>query len=338
MIFKKTWASASPTLCPVIGFPRVPVHGKPAPGFEYEFLQFPPGDTPETIETDVVVVGSGCGGGVAAKNLAEAGYRVLVVEKSYHYPTKYFPMELSKGLTSMFEGGGSLVTDDGGMAILAGSTWGGGGTVNWSASLQTQDYVRQEWASSGLPLFTSPDFQNSLDRVCERMGVDSEHIKHSTGNQVILEGARKLGYSAKDVAQNTGNGEHYCGYCTLGCASAQKKGPAESYLVDAAKAGAVFVEGFNADKVIFRNGPKGKVASGVVGTWTSRDAYLGTNGKDAVKRKVIIKAKTVIVSCSSLQSPLLLLRSGIKNPQIGRNLYLHPGMLFPFFLFFLQIY
>ena len=328
--FKKTWASVSPTIGPVIGFPRVPIHGKPAAGFNYEFLQFPPGEQPETVETDVVIVGSGCGGAVAAKNLAEAGHRVLVVEKSYHYPTDHFPMGFAEGNVNLFESGGATMSDDGSMAILAGSTWGGGGTVNWSASLQTQNYVRQEWSDGGLPFFTSLDFQKSMDRVCERMGVDTAHIEHNHANETILDGAKKLGYAAKAVPQNTGNGEHYCGYCMMGCPSGGKKGPTESFLIDAAKAGAVFAEGFHVDKVLFSRNSGNRAAWGVKGTWTSRDSHLGTDSQDAVRREVIIKAKKVIVSSGTLQSPLLLLRSGVKNAQIGRNLHLHPGKLSPF--------
>lgn len=324
-IAKKSWVMSSPTINQVIGFPRVPVHGKPADSFPYEFLQFPPGDTPETIETDVVIVGSGCGGAVAAKNLAEAGLRVVVVEKSYFYPSKFFPMQANEGYVNLFDNAGATISDDGTMAVLAGSTWGGGGTVNWSASLQTQGYVRQEWADGGLPFFTSLEFQRSLDRVCDRMGVNTEHIEHNRGNNVILEGARKLGYAAKPVPQNTGNAEHYCGYCTLGCASCGKKGPTETFLVDAAKAGAVFIEGFKADKVLFDQKSGTRKASGVAGTWTSRDSYLGVNGSRSVQRKVVIKAKKVVVSSGTLQSPLLLMRSGLKNSQIGRNLHLHPG-------------
>ncbi|KAJ5625287.1 hypothetical protein N7510_001596 [Penicillium lagena] len=323
-IVKKSWVIASPTINPVLGFPRIPVHGKPADGFPFEFLHFPPGDQPETIETDVVVVGSGCGGAVAAKNLADAGHKVLVVEKSYSYSSNFFPMAPNEGFASMFEGGGAVISDDGSMAVLAGSTWGGGGTVNWSASLQTQGYVRQEWANTGLPFFTSLEFQRSLDRVCDRMGVNTKHIHHNRQNNVILEGARKLGYAANTVPQNTGNGEHYCGYCTMGCHSTGKKGPTETWLADASKAGATFAEGFCADRVLFTQVDGKRVASGVEGTWTSRDLYLGLSGEGAVRRKVIIKAKKVVVSCGTLQSPLLLLRSGLKNAQIGRHLHLHP--------------
>ncbi|KAE8355990.1 hypothetical protein BDV28DRAFT_11962 [Aspergillus coremiiformis] len=323
-ICKRTWLSYSPTLCPTIGFPRVPVHGKPADGVEYEFLQFPSGEDSETIDTDVVIVGSGCGGSVTAKNLAEAGYKVVVVEKGYQYSTKHFPMNFSEGSVTMFENGGALTSDDGSIGIFAGSTWGGGGTINWSAALQTQGYVRQEWANTGLPFFTSLEFQNSLDRVCDRMGVSADHTTHNRQNRLLLEGAQKLGYAAKPVPQNTGGAKHYCGHCIMGCHSAGKKGPTETFLADAANAGAIFVEGFHTEKVLFTEITGGRVASGVEGTWTSRDAYLGVAGVSAVRRKVIINAKRVVVSCGTLQSPLLLLRSGLKNPQIGRNLHVHP--------------
>ncbi|OKL60953.1 hypothetical protein UA08_03248 [Talaromyces atroroseus] len=326
LLTKRNWLINSPNLPQIIGFPRVPIYGKPVETFDYQFLQFPPGDGQETIETDVVIVGSGCGGAVAAKNLAEAGQRVLVVEKAYHYPSTYFPMTQSSGLAHMFERGGTCVSDDGYMAVLAGSTWGGGGTINWGASLQTQNYVRQEWANTGLPFFTSSAFQNSLDRVCRRMGVHTRY-EQNFQNRVTLEGSRRLGYNAQVIPTNTGNEPHYCGHCTLGCHTVGKKGPVASWLVDAANAGAVFIEGFYADKVDFDVIHGKRVASGIQGVWTSRDTCLGTSGKDATHRKIVIKAKKVIVSCGALQSPLLLMRSGIKNQHLGRHLYLHPVLI-----------
>ncbi|TPX19157.1 hypothetical protein DIZ76_016943 [Coccidioides immitis] len=325
----KSWTSISPTLPKVLGLPRVPVHGKTGEGYPYTFLQFPAGDAMEIIETDVVIVGSGCGAGVAAKNLAEAGYRVIVAEKSYYFSENHYPMTAAAGTVHLYANGGAEISDDGSISVLSGSTWGGGGTINWSASLQTQSYVRQEWAKSGLDLFTSMAFQDSLDRVCDYMGASTDHIEHNFSNSVLLEGARKLGYNAKAVPQNTGNQKHYCGYCTLGCASATKQGPAVSFLADAARAGATFIEGFEVDKVRFdtRDPKRPKVAVGVKGTWRSRDANGLTHGQPLVSKKLIVKAKKVIISCGSLQSPLLLLRSGLKNSHIGRNLHLHPVMI-----------
>lgn len=322
----QTWARHSLTLGPVLGFPRAPVHGKPGKGFDYNFIRFPSGTQPEVVHTDVVVVGSGCGGGVCAKNLAEAGHRVVVVEKAYHFPTEHLPMSERDAAVHLFMEGGMRSSDDNSINVVAGQAFGGGGTVNWSASLQTQHFVRQEWAESGLPFFTSSEFQKSLDRVCSRMGVSGDHIQHNPNNQVLLEGARKLGYGARVVPQNTGGVQHYCGYCTLGCGAGEKQGPVVSFLPDSAKAGAKFIEGFEADEILFDEAAGKRVATGIKGRWRSRDGDGGVN-RDGSTREVIIQAKRIIVSAGTLQSPLLLLRSGLTNPQIGKNLHLHPGLL-----------
>ncbi|KAL8836921.1 MAG: hypothetical protein Q9170_002720 [Blastenia crenularia] len=300
-----TWIKESPTINPVLGFPRAPVHGKPGEGFDYDFLQIPSGDEPEIIDTDVVIIGSGCGGGVCAKNLAETGHRVLVADRAYHFPAKHLPMSSTDAGIHLFHNGGIDMSDDSSVAFIAGQAWGGGGTINWSASLQTQGFVRQEWADEGLPFFTSSAFQDCLDRVCDRMGVSTKHIQHNENNRILLEGARKLGYSAKEVPQNTGGNKHYCGYCTLGCGAAEKQGPVVSWLPDAAKAGARFMEGFEADKVIFEDVKGKKTAVGVEGLWTSRDEMGGVSGSERTKRKVIIRAKRRPYESSDRAQPSL---------------------------------
>ena len=321
------WVKTSPTIGPILGFPRAPIHGKPGKGFDYSFFQFTPGSETEIVETDVVIVGSGCGGGVCAKNLAEAGHRVIVVDKAYHWGPEHLPMTERDSGIHLFANGGIESSDDSSIGVIAGQAWGGGGTVNWSASLQTQGYVRKEWADQGMPFFTSSAFQDSLDRVCHRMGVSTEYVEHNINNSSLSEGARKLGYSHKMVPQNTGGKKHYCGYCTLGCGAAEKQGPVVSFLPDAENAGAQFIEGFEAEKVVFENIEGKKTATGVKGRWVSRDSSGGVSGNDRTSREVIIKAKRIIVSAGTLQSPLLLQRSGLTNPQIGKNLHLHPVVL-----------
>lgn len=105
---KQTWAKSSPNLRQVMGFPQVPIHGEPQKGYDFSFIQIPPGTEGEILETDVVIVGSGCGGAVVAKNLAEAGHRVIVVDKSYHWPTDHLPMTETEGWVQLFHNGGFL--------------------------------------------------------------------------------------------------------------------------------------------------------------------------------------------------------------------------------------
>jgi len=306
----------SPTLPEIIGFPAVPKHGKRGGDYPYEFVDFSARDSSSTIETDVVIVGSGCGAGVCAKNLAEAGFFVLVVEKGRYFPSTHYPMQPGDAAVHLMENGGAVVSDDGSTAVLAGSCLGGGGTVNWSASLQTQHYVRQEWADQGLPFFTSGDFQKCLDKVCGEMGATTKGIQHNFANRMLLEGSRRLGYEAKEVPQNTGGKEHYCGYCTYGCASATKNGPAVCFFPAAAKAGAKFVEGFDARQIEFEDLGGKKTAVGIKGFWADQSTEK--------QREITVKAKKVIVCAGTLHSPLLLKRSGLTNPNIGRNLHLHP--------------
>lgn len=282
----------------------------------------------EIIATDVLIVGSGCGGAVVAKTLSEAGLKVLVVEKSYYWPPEYLPMSEYEAPLLLFGNGGSYASDDGSITVVPGSTWGGGGTVNWSASLQPQGFVRREWADKfGLPHFTSAAFQADLDAVCDRMGVSLTNVEHNKANRALMEGARKLGWAAKPVPQNTGGEVHNDGYCTRGCRSCAKKGPVVTFLPDAARAGATFMEGFDVQEILFdeaaaKNG--NRISTGVKGVWTSRDGMGGVAGKDRRTRQVIVKAKRTIISGGSIYTPLLLQKSGLRNRHIGRHLHLHP--------------
>lgn len=330
ILVTRTWLSLSPTLLRVIDFPNVPVNYRPPgpeTGFPFEFLRLPADDAPAVIETDVVIVGSGFGGGMTAKKLAEAGHRVVVVEKGYHWPPQHFPMHINDGARHLFANRGAELSDDSSMAIVSGETWGGGGTINWSACLPPPAPVRRAWADRGLPYFTSAAWQSNIDRVWEQMGAGDAQIVHNHANTVNLEGARRLGYSARPVPQNTGGATHHCGHCTMGCHTCEKRGPAVSYLPDAARAGAQFFEGFYAERLIFDGRGSQRRVAGITGLWTSRDEHGGRGGPPLVRRRVVLKARKVVVAGGALRSPPLLLRSGLKNPQIGRNLYLHPVLI-----------
>ncbi|KAI1078404.1 long-chain fatty alcohol dehydrogenase [Whalleya microplaca] len=328
-IARSSFAQADPLFLELSDYKDFADAYRPGPVFEYNFMQFEAGTEPVTIDTDVVIVGSGCGGAVCAKVLAEAGHKVIVVDKGYYVPPTKLPMTPEAANEFLFEGHGAIQSADGSTNLVAGSCWGGGGTINWSASLQPQGYVRQEWADKGLSFFTTQEFQHALDRVSEFMGVSDTHVRHNHGNRVILDGSRKLGWSAKSCPQNTGGTEHYCGNCAYGCGSAEKQGPSVSWLPAAAKAGAQFIEGFNVAKVLFEESKGSKHAIGVLGKWISRDkeGNVHTTEADRTQRTVRIKAKKVIIAGGSLNSPLLLMRSGLKNPHIGRNLHVHPVTL-----------
>jgi choline dehydrogenase-like flavoprotein len=280
--------------------------------FDFSFIKFPESTEAFVIETDVVIVGSGCGGGVCAKVLAEAGHRVLVVERAYNFSTDKLPMALDR-VDNIFQGGGALSSVDGSTMVTAGSCWGGGGTVNWSASLQTPSYIRDEWARDGLPFFRGAEFQSSLDRVCDAMGVSEATIQSNHANRILLEGSHRLGWQARKCPQNTGESAHHCGSSFgLGCRTGKKQGPSEFWLPAAARAGAQFIEGFEVSHVMFTPGASSK-ATGLVGQWTSRDEEGSPDSaKPRTQHRVHVEAKTVILAGGAINTQLLMMRSGLK--------------------------
>lgn len=333
---KATWLAQSSILHHVLDYPKVPKDVERHPGYDFKFLDFSneSADTPIQITADVVIVGSGCGAGIVAEHLSSSlssldpKPRILVLEKGYHFPNTHFPMDQSAAGVNLQEGGGGILADDGSIAVLAGNTWGGGGTINWSASLQPQHFVREEWATKNkLPFMLSQDFQTCLDEVCDKMGVCKSNdpaglaqIEHSFGNSALLEGARRLGLTAKVVPQNSAGKHHYCGRCSMGCASSTKQGPATFWLPAAAERGVELIEGCFVERIMWdERRSSNRLATGVKAVWTSRS-------RDAT-RQLRISAKRIIVSSGTLHSPLLLHRSGMTpevNKNIGSNLHLHP--------------
>jgi hypothetical protein len=164
-------------------------------------------------------------------------------------------------LDNLLQGGG-MVTADSSTLVTAGQCRGGGGTVNWSASLQTPDYIRDEWARAGLGFFKEEQFQNSLDSICDAMGVSDTQIQTNQGNQVLLDASRRLGWQARVCPQISGGKPHLCGSsCGLGCRTGTKESSAPFWLPAAARAGAKFIEGLDVSRVLFQGSSTSKAVS-----------------------------------------------------------------------------
>ncbi|KAG5967608.1 hypothetical protein E4U56_000703, partial [Claviceps arundinis] len=299
----------------ISGYSDIPSDWKNTESYPYKFIQIPPGgkdDDPYELSTDVLIVGSGCGGGVSAKTLSEAGHKVLVVDKGYYFPPSQLPMTQESATHYLYEGGGVLTSDSASTGVVCGASWGGGGTVNWSVCFRLQDYVRDEWASRGLPLFASAEFDGCMDRVWEFIGASKAGLRHNARNQALMDALEVLRWKGGAVEQNTAGREHYCGRCHLGCNSAEKRGPATSWLPAAGEAGAEFMEGFAVERVVF--GEDGKTAIGVEGLWTGRGEGGTLHGKmeERTQRRVFVRAKRVILAAGSMWSPVLLAKSGVK--------------------------
>ena len=139
----------------------------------------------DPMQFDVVIIGSGAGGGVASAILAEAGFSVLVLEKGSYIPPNDIQNLEGDSLISMYERAGCLRTSNSSIAILAGSTVGGGTEVNWGCCLELPSYVKEEWANKyGLNQFLSSDFTDSLKAVKSRISCRPLKDAVSPGSQI----------------------------------------------------------------------------------------------------------------------------------------------------------
>ncbi len=267
------------------------------------------------LDCDVVVVGSGAGGGVAAGVLAQAGRSVVVLEKgAYHQPKDFSHVE-GDALDATYLDHGLLMTESGSLPVLAGSGLGGGTVINYTTCFRLPEPTADEWNRlSGLKLFTSARLGESFARVAERIHVTEECSTPSRRDEILDAGCAALGWHRGVIPRNVRGcpSPAECGYCGYGCRHDAKQSGPLTYLADASQAGARIVVGCDVERILVERGR----ATGVVGRISRAD---GTSVA------LTVHARTVIGACGSVHTPALLTRSGVRNANVGRGLRLHPA-------------
>ena len=279
-----------------------------------------PSDADLTLTCEVVVIGSGSGGGVVAGELARAGKDVVVLEAGGYYNESDFNQLELWAYEKLYRAGGVAQTANGSLVLMTGSNLGGGSTVNWTNCLRTHDWVRDEWENEhGLVGLTGPDFDAHLDAVWERLAVNDRCSDFNGPNQRMKDGCEKLGWDFRTITRNADRDRYdadLAGLMGFGDVTGAKLGTLKTYLQDAADAGARFVVDCRVERILVENGR----AAGVEGT------YRDTEGRVA---SVVVRAQTVVLAAGALDTPAVLLRSGIGGPAAGDYLRLHPATAMP---------
>lgn len=288
-----TWAA--------IGYPG-PRGDRSAPGVQLKLLM----PTSDAMECDVVVVGSGAGGGVAASLYARAGRRVVVLEAGPSAATSDLTQLEADAFGTLFLDSALTSTEDLGIAILAGSCVGGGTTINWCTALRLTENVAEQWRAAAGGIDFGSTLAPHYDAVAARLDVQTTS-EHNANNLVLQRGCYALGWHASESPRNASGCGEGCGYCGFGCAYHRKRSTSETFLRDAVASGASIVAGAAVTSVRIEGG-----------------RAVGVDARLSDGRSLRVNASMVVVAASSLRTPGILRQSGIESRHVGRHLRLHP--------------
>jgi choline dehydrogenase-like flavoprotein len=300
--------------------PNWQVFGYPGPGGPPEQVEKPieplvPEDGAE-LEADVCVIGSGSGGAVIAAGLAERGLKVLVLEAAGYFNESDFSQLELQAYQEMFWRGGPNPTADGNVTLQAGTALGGGTVINWTNCLRTTPWVREEWAREhGLEGVDGSEYDRHLDTVLSRIGATDQASDLNGPQQRMRDGCVALGWHFATVIRNADTSRYApdtAGFLGFGDRSGSKLSADKTWLLDAVENDAEVLVRTRAQRILTEGGR----AVGV------EAVYTGEDGSE--QRAVTVRAPSVVVACGSLESPALLLRSGIGGPAAGNYLRLHP--------------
>ena len=276
------------------------------------------GDQGARFEADVVVIGSGAGGGVVAAELAKAGRRVLVIEAGPFVDEATMPRDELDAYGRLFLNYGLNASWAGSITMLAGSTVGGGTVVNWMTCLDAPVDVREEWAREhGLDGVEGSEWSSDAEIIDRELGLAPSAVIPPK-DELIRRGAAELGWEAGVITRNARDcGD--CGSCPFGCRRGTKQSGIRAHLAEAVRNGAQVLDRARVRSVVLPGSPSGGVA-GVAGTLGPPDG--GADGDD--RRPFAASAPQVVLAAGALRSPAILQASGLEHGSIGRHLRIHP--------------
>ena len=268
------------------------------------------------LEADVCIIGTGAGGAFTAATLAQAGLSVLMLEEGGYFTHADFTMREKDTEPRLYQEGMMRTTADAGIAILQGRAVGGTTVVNWTTSFRTPEDVVEHWKKKhGVGGFAYGDLVPHYDVIEKRLSIAKvSYGSMNPNNRTLYDGCAKLGWQVDTLKRNV----YAClqtGFCHLGCPVNAKRSMLVTMIPDAIDAGAKLVFRARANRLESEGGQIKRVTG----------MLLDAEGRTPTGKSITVKAKRFIVSGGAINSPALLLRSGIDGGGlVGNRTFLHP--------------
>ena len=261
------------------------------------------------LECEVVVVGTGAGGAVVGRELADRGFAVAFVEEGEHYRRDAFDGSLVRAHSRFYRAAASVGNVI--MPIFIGRLVGGSTAINGGTCFRTPPWILDRWCED---LATDTLSREAMEAHFARVESILDVAPASQPElgpiaSVMARGCDALGWRHFAIRRNA-RGCTGLGFCDLGCGTDAKRSTNLSYIPPALERGSLLLTGFRVERVIVDNGR----AVGVEGI-----APNGTRHR--------VRARVVVLAGGSIPTPLLLLGQGLANRsgEVGRNLTLHPS-------------
>lgn len=270
-------------------------------------------------EVDAVVVGSGPGGAVVARELTLAGKRVALLEEGPPFTPGDYCQDGGLSMARTMREGGLRSTLGTVMPTMQAIALGGGSLVNSAICNRAPAFVLERWCRDfELSHTRLEDLDPHYDAVGQVVHISpTPEAVQGRRNLLFREGCDALGYGSEPISRNVrgcvGSGE-----CFTGCRSRAKQSMDITCVPDALRGGATVLTSARVTAVEH----DGRRATGVVGR-----VVAPFTGKPSHRFRV--KAKAVVLAAGCMATPVLLRRSGNlanRSGQVGRNLQFHPGV------------
>lgn len=310
--------TSHPDVAAAIGYDGRPLRPVTAPPAQVGLPLLAGADLPDSIETDVVIVGSGAGGAVVADVLSRAGLDVVVVEEGGPYlaSKEAGDRPAERMLRHYRDNGLTFAVGSPTISLPMGRVVGGTTVVNSGSCFRTPDDTLVEWGRRGIPGIAPDDMAPLFDELEDVLGVQPvpEDVLGTNG-AIARRGAEELGWSGGPIRRNI-RSCHGHGVCAFGCPIDAKQAMHVTYLPRAVEAGARIVARAKVDRIIM----EGARAAGVL-------AELRDPDTDRPSARLRIRARATVLAAGSVFTPALLMRQRLarSSGQLGRNLVIHPG-------------
>jgi choline dehydrogenase-like flavoprotein len=267
----------------------------------------------------VLVVGSGPGGAVVAKELAERGKDVILVEEGPPISAKEFRQETAASMRqTLRESGMRVAQGNAFFPTMQAIALGGGSLINSAICCRVPHWVLDKWAAQhSLTDLHAGSLDEHFDDIERFLGIEYTQIDvQGERNLLFKKGCDALGYSSEPTPRNA-SGCKGSGECFTGCRTGAKKSTDVSYVPAAIDHGARVLSSVRVETLTGTTRKVTGIRGHVVEPFTGRASH-----------EVQIDADVVVLAAGCMATPCIMIRSeiGLSSGHVGKNLQGHPGL------------